>query len=208
MLTVVCVLKSGGDFDQDYVYALQDGVEKHLTIPHKFVCYTDTPIKDMPIRLLSEDLPGWFSKFEVFKEIGPALYLDLDTVVTGEIDSLGRDIEEAGEAFWMLEAFSPLRVWASGIMAWTGDWNWLVTHCRRYAGLYPTDQECIAKALKDDGTTPRLIRRSYYHIYSYKHHCLEGLPNGANIVCFHGKPRPRDVREDWNPWPLRSSGKQ
>jgi len=197
MLTVVCVLKSGGDFDQDYVFALRDGVEKYLTIPHKFVCYTDKPIKDIAIRLLSEDLSGWFAKFEVFKEVGPALYLDLDTVITGEIDLLGKDIEEAGEAFWMLEAFSPVRKWASGIMAWTGNWNWLVIHCKRYAGLYFTDQECIGKALKGSGITPRLIRRSYYHIYSYKHHCLGGLPSGAKIVCFHGKPRPKDVREEW-----------
>lgn len=197
MLTVVCVLKSGGDFDQDYVYALRDGVEKHLSIPHKFACYTDKPIKGIAIRLLSEDLSGWFAKFEVFKEVGPALYLDLDTVITGEIDLLGKDIEEAGEAFWMLEAFSPVRKWASGIMAWTGNWNWLVPHCKRYAGLYFTDQECIAKALKDDGVTPRLIRRNYYHIYSYKHHCLEGLPEDAKIVCFHGKPRPKEVRETW-----------
>lgn len=197
MLTVVCVLKSGGDFDQDYVFALQDGVEKHLTIPHKFVCYTDKPIKGISIRLLSEDLDGWFAKFEVFKEVGPALYLDLDTVVVGEIDSLGKDIEEAGEAFWMLEAFSPARKWASGIMAWTGDWSQLVFHCKRYAGLYFTDQECIEKALKGNGVTPRLIRRSYYHIYSYKHHCLEGLPSEAKIVCFHGKPRPKEVRETW-----------
>ena len=197
MLTVACVLKSGGDFDEDYVFALREGVEKNLTIPHKFVCYTDKPIKNMSIRLLSEDLNGWFAKFEVFKEVGPALYLDLDTVVVGEIDSLGGDIVEAGEAFWMLEAFSPVRKWASGIMGWTGDWSWLVHHCKRYAGLYFTDQECIAKALRKSMTTPRMIRRNYYHIYSYKHHCLEGLPSDAKIVCFHGKPRPKEVEESW-----------
>ncbi len=197
MLTVVCVLKSGGDFDEDYVFALRDGVERHLTIPHKFICYTDKPIRHVANRLLTEGLDGWFAKFEVFKETGPALYLDLDTVVTGEIDSLGKDIEEGGETFWMLEAFSPLRKWASGIMAWKGDWGWLVQHCKRYAGLYFTDQECIAKALREEMMIPRLIRRGHYHIYSYKHHCLKGLPKDAKIVCFHGKPRPKEVRESW-----------
>ena len=197
MLTVVCVMKSGGDFDEEYVFALRRGVQEHLTIPHKFVCYTDLPIKDMPIKFLTEGLNGWFSKFEIFKEVGPVLYLDLDTIVTGDLTPLAESIINEGEAFWMLEAFHPLRKWASGIMGWTGEWGWLVSHCKRYAGLYRMDQDCIAKALQDASITPRVIGRDFHHIYSYKHHCQDGLPDDARIVCFHGKPRPREVDESW-----------
>lgn len=197
MLTVVCVMKSGGDFDEDYVFALRKGVEKHLGIPHKFICYTDLLIPGMSIRFLTENLDGWFSKFEIFKEIGPALYLDLDTIITGDITPLAQSIIDQGEAFWMLEAFYPLRKWASGIMGWTGDWNWLIPHCKRYAGLYQMDQECIAKALVEDGRKPRVIGRDFHKIYSYKHHCQDGLPGDARIVCFHGKPRPKEVEEEW-----------
>lgn len=197
MLTVVCVLKSGGDFDSQYVYALQKCVKRHLSIPHRFVCYTDRPIGGLSIRFLTENLDGWFSKFEVFKEIGPVLYLDLDTVIVGDLDPLANAIVNEGEAFWMLEAFHPRRKWASGIMGWTGGWGWLVQHCKRYAGLYAMDQECIGKALQDNDVTPRVIGRDLHRIYSYKHHCQEGLPPDARIVCFHGKPRPRDVKERW-----------
>lgn len=197
MLTVVCVLKSGGDYDKGYVFALREGVKKHLKLPHRFVCYTDIPIPGMSIRLLTEGLDGWFSKFEIFKEIGPVLYLDLDTVITGDLTPLAEAIVNEGEAFWMLEAFHPSRKWASGIMGWTGEWRWLVGHCKRYAGLYRMDQECIGKALREASITPRVIGRGFHKIYSYKHHCGEGLPRDARIVCFHGKPRPRDVREEW-----------
>lgn len=198
MLTVVCVMKSGGDFDEDYVFALREGVKEHLQgTLHKFVCYTDVSIPGMSIRFLTEGLDGWFSKFEVFKELGPCLYLDLDTIITSDITPLAQDIISQGESFWMLEAFHPLRNWASGIMGWTGDWNWLIPHCKRYAGLYQMDQECIAEALKGTGKFPIVIRREKYDIYSYKHHCRDGLPSDARIVCFHGKPRPKDVREEW-----------
>ena len=198
MLTVVCVLKSGGDFDKDYVFALREGVKEHLpTIEHKFICYTDIPIKNMSIRLLTEDLAGWFSKFEVFKMPGPVLYLDLDTVVVGELETLARDIMYSDETFWMLEAFSPIRKWASGILGWNGDWKWLIPYCKRYAGLYYMDQDCISRALTNSGITPQVIKRRHHKIYSYKHHCQKGLPGDAKIVCFHGKPRPKDVRETW-----------
>lgn len=197
MLTVVCVMKSGGDFDEDYVFALRRGVAEHLTLPHKFVCYTDLPIPGMSIKLLTENLDGWFSKFEIFRELGPVLYLDLDTIITGDITPLANSIINGGEAFWMLEAFHPLRKWASGIMGWTGDWNWLVSHCKRYAGLYRMDQDCIAKALVENGKVPYVIGRDLNKIYSYKHHCMEGLPEDARVVCFHGKPRPKEVDESW-----------
>jgi len=197
MLTVVCVLKSGGDFDEDYVFALREGVEKNLDIPHEFVCYTDTKIKGVRIRFLTENLEGWFSKFEVFREHGPVLYLDLDTVVTGELGSLAQDVCSSPDTFWMLEAFNVRRKWASGIMAWTGDWLWLTLHCKRYSGLYDMDQDCIAKALGDKRREARVIERRRYGIYSYKHHCREELPDDAKIVCFHGKPRPKEVEESW-----------
>jgi hypothetical protein len=190
-------MKSGGDFDTDYVFSLREGVANHLSSPHKFVCYTDLTIPGMSIRFLTENLNGWFAKFEIFKELGPCLYIDLDTVIVGDLDPLAQSIIDGGEAFWMLEAFSPLRMWASGIMGWTGDWSWLMLHCKRYAGLYQMDQDCIAKALKDAGREPHVIGRDMNKIYSYKHHCGDGLPDDARIVCFHGKPRPRDVKEEW-----------
>lgn len=197
MLTVVCVLKSGGDYDNDYVFALRDGVKSHLTLEHSFVCYTDNTIEGMTNRFLTEGLAGWFSKFEVFKEIGPVLYFDLDTVIVGELDTLASAIMDSEEIFWMLDAFSPRRKWASGIMGWTGNWSWMIPHCKRYSGLYPMDQDCIAATLKNAEKRPGTIKRVPHHIYSYKKHCRQGLPKDAKMVCFHGKPRPKDVRETW-----------
>jgi len=34
-------------------------------------------------------------------------------------------------------------------------------------------------------------------VLSYKLDCKEGLPDGASIVRFHGRPRPHEVNDDW-----------
>src|SRR5690606_35426599 len=36
-------------------------------------------------------------------------------------------------------------------------------------------------------------------VASYKVHCRTGVPEGAKVVCFHGKPRPWNVRTPWVP---------
>lgn len=193
MLKVVCVLKSGGDFDEDYVFALRDGVRRGLTVEHDFVCFTDRPIRGIRNRLLTDGLAGWFSKFEIFSELGPVIYFDLDTIIFDNFDRLALQVLIEPESFYMLEAFNARRTWASGIMAWKGDWSWLTSYCKRYAGLYQTDQECINKALRAQERTPKTILRKEYGIYSYKHHCRDKIPEDTNIICFHGKPRPKEI---------------
>jgi hypothetical protein len=87
-LTVLCVLKSGGDYDAEYVRKLRDSVARHLTIPHRFVCLSDVPVPCERIPL-KHGWPGWWSKIEVFRPdviTGPTLYLDLDTIVVDDLD--------------------------------------------------------------------------------------------------------------------------
>lgn len=81
---VACVLKSGGDFDAEYVERLRDGVKKYLGI--RFVCLSDVdvPCERIP---LTQNLPGWWSKMELFRPDieGDIFYLDLDTVIVGDL---------------------------------------------------------------------------------------------------------------------------
>src|SRR6185437_8074786 len=59
MLTVACVLKSGGVYTPEYVERLRSGVGQHLD-HYKFVCLSDV---DVPDRIpLENDWPGWWSK--------------------------------------------------------------------------------------------------------------------------------------------------
>src|SRR5688572_22516910 len=86
-MLVLCVCKSGAEYNAEWVRKLKDGVARNLTVPYEFKVLTDLNLPDsIPLR---HKWPGWWAKIEVFREVtGPTLYLDLDTVVTGNIAHL------------------------------------------------------------------------------------------------------------------------
>lgn len=93
--TVYCVLKSGGRYNLYHVGALVRMVAQHISSPYRFICLTDWPQVSFTFGAgvfteLKDGLPGWYSKIELFNQPvhGPCLYLDLDTIITGNIDHL------------------------------------------------------------------------------------------------------------------------
>jgi len=202
MLTIVCVLKSGGDYDWEYVERLYKGVQNNLSYCHDFIVLTDTffetekpRIRQIPLTL---NLPGYWSKIELFKLKGSIIYFDLDTIILGSINRLAKEVLrfESTEQpmFYMLKAFSS-RKWASGIIAWCGDFSWVYSNFTKED--YQKEKWEVDYILKELGIKPYKIKsiQDYVRgkIYSYKHHCKEGVPDDAGIICFHGKPRPREV---------------
>lgn len=220
MLTVACVLKSGGDFDESYVERLWQEVRLHLPQPHRFACLTDLnlslPILLIPLRYA---LPGWWSKMEVFAGPGPALYLDLDTVIIGDITPLAEAVLQLDHPweFLMLRRWRRPG-WGSGIMGWKGDWSWILNDFMnakkqfvqsgrgwtlrergRYDPIetihYQGDQDWIENRMDERGTLERIaVQDVCPGIYSYKHHiCGQQMPEDARIIVFHGKPRPSEI---------------
>ena len=96
---VICV-KWGTKFGPEYVNRLHNMVEKNLTIPHRFICFTDNAegldenIEVRPLPELNDDgLPekAW-KKLGLFTSqladlTGQALFLDLDIVIRDNIDA-------------------------------------------------------------------------------------------------------------------------
>lgn len=191
-LTVACVLRSGGDFAIDYVEQLRDGVARHLTLPHRFVCLTDLeqlPVERLPLR---REWPGWWSKLELFEQLtGPTLYFDLDTVIVGSIDELA----DYPHRFSMLSDFGRPGSCASGVMAWSGDWSHITAgfDLERAADYQDADrwgdQAWIAEHA---GIAPERLQKLFpRQIVSRKFG--PRWPGAERVVCFHGQPRPRDV---------------
>ncbi len=100
MKNVIC-MKWGNKFGPEYVNRLYGMVEKNLTIPHRFVCFTDNAeginpnveIRPLP-ELNDTGLPekAW-KKLGLFTDKladleGDALFLDLDIVIMRNIDCL------------------------------------------------------------------------------------------------------------------------
>lgn len=205
MLTVICVLRSGPAYNADMVARLQKYVARHLNVQHEFKCLSDTavPCKRIP---LQHDWPGWWAKVELFKPgviTGPTLYLDLDTVLVGNIDRLADFPHDFAimrnlNAPWMPGSAvmwfrkPPTQVYEQfcedpqSIMSRYSD---------KTQGCYLGDQawiwDCLdrkVKYLSDD--VPGLIR-------SYRRHCAAGVPEGCAVVAFGGDKKPWTVQDKW-----------
>lgn len=201
-MTVACVLRSGGDYGPEHVWALKRAVAKHLREPHEFCILTDGDFAGMWGRRLLMEWPGWWSKIELFRPglfTGPVLYFDLDTVVVGDLSEIAA---YRGPLAMLSDFYKPL-LGQSGVMAWTPGphtaflWERFldapVHHMRLYPGdgqflyAYATDQDWVV------GRNPDRLQALFPgQLVSYKLAVRPTgkVPAGARVVCFHGHPRP------------------
>lgn len=206
-ITVACVLRSGGIYNAEWVAKLQRGVARHLTLPHRFVCFSDVDVPCERIPLV-EAWPGWWSKLEIFSQPieGTTLYLDLDSVVVGSLDA----IAAYPHRFTMCHEYYRPHLLCSTAMAWSGDWS----------GLYATfERGAAAFAHHYDSVLPggRIGDQAYCEDYlvgqhvdtfrdlfgersiaSYKvHNCQDAPPADAAVVSFHGNPKCHEIKTGW-----------
>lgn len=193
MVRKITVLRSGGEFTEAHAEWLARQVPE-------LWCLTDLQ-PDMPRVILDFHWPGWFSKMELFDPAlaGDLLYLDLDTVVLGDLDEL---IEATGGQTTLLSDFYSPEFAASGFMyiaerdkqkVWG---HWLAgpeVHMQRARTRECWgDQGIISEAL---GPVQRWQDVAPGKVASYK----TGARTGASVVCFHGNPRPWDSGAGWVP---------
>jgi len=198
---VACVYKTGGDFTVEYVERLRDAVAVHTTRPHRFVCFTDSEEKlSCETIPLTENLPGWWSKLELFKVYrGRVVYFDLDTMIIANIDKL---LNYTGPMLMMRDTLHSgqtppdPREWNSSIMAWSLPPQFIfppaeVLQCLRTS---PSggDQEYIAAKLKHAKMNINAAQ-DLVNVASYRIQCKDGVPDGTQIVHFHGNPRPHEI---------------
>lgn len=92
---ILC-LKHGDLYNHEYVNRLYSMVSRNITLDFKFYCLTEKPYKlhpdIIPIELPSIEVKGWWFKPYMFSNNlgikGVILYLDLDVVITGDLDKL------------------------------------------------------------------------------------------------------------------------
>lgn len=214
MLTVACVLRSGGDYKPGHVMALKKGVERYLSVPHEFVCLSDLSIPCRTIKLLN-NWSGWWSKLELFRPAmftGQVLYFDLDTLIVSPIDSL---VARPHGLTVLRNFWGKTGEIGSGMMAWEAN---LEPEPFGMGKLYHEFQMAPRAYMQEYATSAKwgdqgFIRehsprhweywqdRNPGKVVSFKAHCREGsmrsnidrpasIPQGASVVCFHGQPRP------------------
>ena len=217
MNIVITVLRSGGEYNEEHVHALFRNLTRSLSVPFEFQVLTDSRdiAKSMALPL-RHDWPGWWSKLELFRpglfrQDDRVVYMDLDTVLVGNVDWLfdfTGSMMMANGPMMILRGFRKPR-WASGLMAWQGEpaaslaYHKFLGDPAHYMKRHKAggDQEFMMATLRDR------IKWEYWErqfpktaIASYKRNVLlnkDMLPLPDTVVCFHGLPRPWDVDAGW-----------
>jgi len=219
MTTTVICLKAGNLYSAEYVNNLYCGIKRNTSRPFKFICFTDdssdimSEVETRPLPTNRYPLKGWWWKLWFFSpEIqidGRILYFDLDTVVVGPIDEF---FDFQGEFAILRGMFESVRnpqskAMGSGIMAWRAGWGrqiWDTFRSNIDLGMKAGgDQQFIMKVVKPEQVTYWQDFLQRHKLCSYKAHVRDKpqrdqVPDGVSVICFHGKPRPVEVRH--LPW--------
>lgn len=213
MLNIVC-FKWGSLFGPEYVNNLYNSIERNITVPYTFTCFTEDPTNvSCETKPFLTTLPTWwyiiglFNKEHGFKD--KVLYMDLDTVITSNIDH----IVSLDTNFAITEDFYRPKGLQTTFILWQPEWGYFV-----WDNFKKVMQSNMSPHVM--GGTNGFIEGNisyndadiFQNIFpeefiSYKVHISPGhfrnkeLPgnlNTAKVICFHGKPRPHEVKE--LPW--------
>lgn len=214
---VVC-LKWGTKFDSEYVNRLYRMVKHNLTIPFRFVCFTDdangldSQIETFPIPEMSfvtGPERGW-KKLSVFnKQLGnlegKALCLDVDVVIINNIDYL---FQEDGD-------FRIIKDWGYPESSYVGNSACYRFNIGQHAEIieyfqnnfneickrFRNEEEYLSWQMKNKGILQYWKPRT---AISFKHGCMSSFPfnlfttpkcpsDETKILIFHGNPLPREA---------------
>lgn len=205
VIPIVTVLKCGGEFNEGHVEWLQ------RQVCHPIICLTDSkrPMKDVVSIPLKHNWPGWWSKLEMFRSdqaLGNFLYVDLDTVF---LNGIPWDFLDLTDTHVLSDLYG--HPWmASGLMflhhsARAAVWNAFISDpdkAMRECGS-GGDQIFISRFLNSakrfQEVFPRRIVSYKAGVLKNRFRKLNAASTNAQVVCFHGNPRPWDVNEPWIP---------
>lgn len=201
MITVACVYW-GDKFPIEYVHNLKSMVKRNTTIEHNFVVLTDKPKKGLDYRILKPGFTAWWNKlqlFDSFHKLGDrCIYLDLDTIITGNIDWLFEfkgdflGIEDVGSVnTHQTHLKNRLQ---SAVMSWTplmGNqiWNEFILRKDWALSSFRGDGEYLNDAVPT--YQRKLLQKEYpgqLKSYKYQVYGNEKSLDETSIVCFHGRP--------------------
>jgi hypothetical protein len=205
MKSVYCVLKSGGVYSERHVKWLKRQCDQFLP-ETPFFCLTDIDsIEGVQTIPLIANWEGWWSKIELF-QFDDVFYIDLDTVLVNDIRYM---LKLSG--FHALKNFKGHKRWfrvvaQSSIMTWDKSPRHIYENFRpaikkRYENKKKQnnwgDQGYINECLK--GKFNALQDQFPGRIQSYKLDNLGTEKPDADIICFHGSPRPWEANVPWVP---------
>lgn len=205
MITVACVLRSGGEYIAQHVAWLHNQVTTHLP-GIRFVCFSDVDVPCERVHLVFQ-WPGWWSKLEIcrtFALCGDVLFFDLDTVIVGDLLPLINRRETT--ALQDFNYRNERRLQSSVMYLTERDrvvlWEEFTRDPNYHMGLagFRGDQHFIGSVLRDWQSWQEELPRKLVSFKIDLKKSLSPPPAGTAAVVFHGRPRPWQVPEaTWIP---------
>lgn len=193
----------------EYVNNLHDMVRRNLSegYPGRFVCVTDDPTGlDERIAVIKapEDVSGWWVKLWLFKrgvfaDGERVIFMDLDTLVIGELDALA---SYRGQFAILRDFYYPQQV-GPAVMSWEAgayvatiwqEWDACGRPQDGHGDLWWINQLDQGRFSNRADKLQALFPGAFV---SYKADCRPYPPKSAKVVCFHGQPRPHDAPDAW-----------
>ena len=216
MLTVLCVYQPSKVYNPDYVLNLQAAVKRHLPVEHRFVCMTKQAVPGVDCIQLEYDFPGWWSKMEMFRPGLPyerILYIDLDTVITGDISDIASYTGVAG----ITEDFIHGGPSQSILNFHTGTFGHVWDEFIRDPDFWMYEGDRMIPPNFGDQTMMTEVVHPFEFDYwqdlhpgqiiSYRLDCkksnvIDELPEDARMISFHGREKPHKthgwIQDHWN----------
>ena len=231
----ILTLKWGKVYSADYVNRIYRGVKAHLRRPFRFVCVTDdpsglsegidtVPIPDRPAWYHpNARYPGWpqiYLKLFVFQKgfaglEGPTLFLDIDQIITGDIDCF---FDYKPGEFCIIHNWVALRKRLFRKVPFCGNSSVFRFEAGEKSAyvfekfrpepddamnpeIYGTEQEYMTHAVGFDKVNfwpenfVRSFKRSCTWPWPLNHVLMPRLKKDTHILCFHGYPTPTQAIE-------------
>lgn len=221
-ITVGAVWDGSDYYGPEYVNRLYASVERNTTAPFEFVLYAGPWVHDRlalldpRVRVVHIGLPYWWSAMYFWRPEPPGvatksiLYLDIDQVITGDLDPVIRfpsehaymkdypaDACPAGCERHACASTALIRngagalVWEEYVRAGMPQWNPLETRPGRPMPM------AVQTVLNDPKYGARFDTFPENWVVSYRIWAKRKGIGGVKIVAFHGRPKPHEVGDDW-----------
>lgn len=217
MIHILCV-KWGDLYHCEYVNKLYNSIKRNTTKDFKFICFTEDTngiSEEIECRdFVHKELTGWWNKMYLFSNdlniTDRILYFDLDTVITGNIDEF---MEFDGnfailQDLYRVENNKEDTSFGSAIMSWKGGqqnsiWETFASNMAANSAVGGGDQRYLMANMNIEHITfwQKYLQRTKLVSYKVKlkdKELKEELLADVSVICFHGIPRPHEIRNE--PW--------
>jgi len=195
MVNVYTVFVKSKVYTKEWVYRIKRSLERNSTVPFNFFCMTNENLLGIQTLPLYNE-SGWWAKMELCRPDikGIVHYMDLDTIITGNVDFFLNETESLLYQDWLWEDQKESAVFCLNEEHRRTVWEFWEkdprSHMFNFFGDGRVYNFCIGKQVRS------IQEKHPNRLFTWKKTNKESLPMGCKILSFSGNPKPTDFDDD------------